>query len=277
MPKLSEKPVGNRVQERAAAPKLMRRAERLRPDADRQAQRRAPTDPARRAPDPRRVRAAAQDAAVRAHDPVPARGSAKDDQLPNSNSQLPTPDVRPIFFRSPAELRKWFDRHHTTASELIVGYHRKSTGKPSITWPESVAEALCFGWIDGIRRSLDDESYTIRFTPRRPGSSWSAVNVRMMKELEAAGRMTAAGRAVFDARKDKNAAGYTYERRDASFDAARVKAFKKDKAAWAFFEAQPPGYRRTVTWWVMSAKAEDTRDRRLAKLIASSAAKKRVV
>ena len=174
-------------------------------------------------------------------------------------------------------MRKWLERHHTTAGELLVGFHRKNTGRPTLTWPESVAEALCFGWIDGIRRRVDEERYSIRFTPRRPGSGWSAINIKMMASLEAEGRMTAAGRAVFEARKDKSSSGYSYERREAAFDASRLKAFQKNKAAWAFFEAQPAGYRRTITWWVMSAKQEDTRDRRLARLIASSAAKKRIV
>ena len=184
--------------------------------------------------------------------------------------------VTPTFFRSPAELRKWFEKNHASADELLVGFHKKSAGKPTLTWPESVAEALCFGWIDGIRRRVDDERYTIRFTPRRPASGWSAINVKMMAALDADGRLTPAGRAVFEARKDKQSAGYSYERREASFDAPRLKAFQKNKAAWTFFEAQPPGYRRTLAWWVMSAKQEDTRDRRLAKLIASSAAKKRI-
>ena len=184
--------------------------------------------------------------------------------------------MQPRFFTSPSELRKWFEKNHSTAEELVIGFHRKSTGKPTLSWPESVAEALCFGWIDGIRRRLDEERYTIRFTRRRPGSSWSAINMKMMTALEAEGRMTAAGRAVFEGRKDKQSPGYSYERRDGTFDRARLKTFQKNKAAWAFFEAQPPGYRRTLTWWVMSAKQEDTRDRRLAKLVASSAAKKRI-
>ena len=184
--------------------------------------------------------------------------------------------MEPRFFKSPSELRKWLEKHYATAGELLVGFHRKSTGKPTLTWPESVAEALCFGWIDGIRRKLDDERYTIRFTPRRPGSAWSAINIKMMAALEAGGRMTPAGRAVFDARKNKQSAGYSYGRREAAFDAPRLKTFQKHKAAWAFFEAQPPGYRRLLAYWVMSAKQEDTRDRRLAKLIASSAAKKRI-
>jgi uncharacterized protein YdeI (YjbR/CyaY-like superfamily) len=181
-----------------------------------------------------------------------------------------------IFFESPSELRKWFEKNHTKASELMVGFHRKGTGRPTLTWPESVAEALCFGWIDGVRRRIDNESYTIRFTPRRPGSSWSAINVRMIGELESAGRMRPAGRAAFERRKDARSPGYSYERRDGNFDEARLKAFMKNKAAWLFFEAQPPGYRRTLAWWVMSAKQEDTRDRRLAKLVESSAAGQRM-
>ena len=185
--------------------------------------------------------------------------------------------MKPMFFKSPSDFRKWLEKNHKTAPELLVGYHRKSTGRPTLTWPESVAEALCFGWIDGVRRRIDEESYTIRFTPRRAGSSWSAINVKMVQELEAAGRMTPAGRAVFESRKNRDSSGYSYERRTAEFDDKRQKDFKKNKAAWAFFEAQPPGYRRTLTWWVMSAKGEDTRDRRLAKLVESSAAGKRMV
>lgn len=184
--------------------------------------------------------------------------------------------MRPLFFKSPAELRKWFEKQHATADELVVGFHKKRTGKPTLTWPESVAEALCFGWIDGIRRKVDEERYTIRFTPRRPGSRWSAINIKMMAALEAEGRMMPAGRAIFEARKGKSP-GYSYQRREAAFDASRLKAFQTNTAAWAFFEAQPPGYRRTIAWWVMSAKQEDTRDRRLARLIESSAAKKRIV
>lgn len=186
--------------------------------------------------------------------------------------------MKPTFFKSPSEFRTWLEKHHNTARELVVGFHRKNTGRPTITWPESVAEALCFGWIDGIRRRIDGERYTIRFTPRRPGSAWSAVNIRMVLELEAAGRMTPAGRAAFERRRQGEPAGYSYERRhEAVFDEKRLKAFMRNRAAWAFFEAQPPGYRRMMTWWVMSAKGEDTRDRRLARLVASSAAGKRVI
>jgi uncharacterized protein YdeI (YjbR/CyaY-like superfamily) len=187
------------------------------------------------------------------------------------------PDADPIFFDSAAAFRAWLRRHHKTAGELQVGFHKKHTGKPSLTWPESVAEALCYGWIDGIRRRIDDEAYTIRFTPRRKGSRWSAVNVRMMAELEAAGRMTAAGRAAFEARPDPNDKGYTYEKKNAEFDAARLRAFKSNRAAWRFFESQPPGYRRNAIYWVMSAKQDATRNRRLSRLIALSGDGNRII
>ena len=184
-----------------------------------------------------------------------------------------------MFFESPAEFRAWLKKNHKGASDLIVGFHKTHTGRPTMTWPQSVAEALCFGWIDGIRRRLDAERYTIRFTPRRAGSAWSAINIRMIAELEAAGRMTDTGRKAFEARPHKTgpkAKGYSYERRSAVFDAKRLKAFKRERDAWKFFEAQPPGYRRNATWWVMSAKQEATKDARLARLMRASAARKRL-
>lgn len=183
---------------------------------------------------------------------------------------------RPRFFKSPAAFRLWLTKNHKTADELIVGFRKKHTGRPSMTWPESVAEALCFGWIDGIRRRVDDESYTIRFTPRRKGSVWSAVNVKMTAELEAAGKMTAAGRAIFAARPDPAHPGYSYEARDGELNARRLREFRKNKAAWKFFTSQAPSYQRTARHWVMSAKREETRDRRLAKLIETSAAGHRI-
>jgi uncharacterized protein YdeI (YjbR/CyaY-like superfamily) len=178
---------------------------------------------------------------------------------------------RPEFFKTPAAFRAWLQSNHRMKDELHVGYHKKHTGRPSMTWPESVAEALCFGWIDGIRRSINDEAYMIRFTPRRPKSRWSAVNVKMIAELEAAGKMTAAGRAVFEARPNPKDLGYTYERRDSRFDQKRLQALKGSPAAWKFFRAQPTGYQRLMRYWVMSAKRDETRDRRMAKLIESSA------
>jgi uncharacterized protein YdeI (YjbR/CyaY-like superfamily) len=185
---------------------------------------------------------------------------------------------KPHFFETPAAMREWLEANHLKVPELHVGYHKRHAvgdATPSITWPESVAEALCFGWIDGIRRTLDEDRYTIRFTPRRPGSKWSAVNIRMMAELEAANKMTDAGRAVFEARKDPGSPGYKAQK-VGTLDETRLHEFKRSEPAWMFFEAQPPGYRKAAAWWVMQAKRDETRDRRLATLIESSAAGKRV-
>ncbi len=187
----------------------------------------------------------------------------------------------PRFFKTPAKFRAWLVKNHKSSTELVVGFWRKESGSRSITWPESVAEALCFGWIDGIRRRHNEQAYTVRFTPRRKSSKWSAINIRRVAELEAAGRMMEAGRAAFEARPHKTGAkakGYSYEKREARLDAALVKKFKaRGGSAWTFFESQPPGYRKKLAWWVMSAKQTDTRDRRLAKLIEYSATGKRLM
>lgn len=189
----------------------------------------------------------------------------------------PAAPPSPRFFAGPAEFRAWLEAHHGTAAELWVGFHKKSTGRPSLTWPESVAEALCFGWIDGVRKRLDDESYVIRFTPRRAGSVWSAVNLAIMKELIAAGRVAAAGLAAWERRTDEQTALYSYEqRRTAAFAPADERRFRAAKRAWAFFAGEPDGYRRLVTHWVTSAKREETRQRRLAQLIECSAAGRRL-
>jgi len=180
--------------------------------------------------------------------------------------------MTPKFFRSPLELRKWFAKHHTTAKELLVGFYKKDSGKPSVTWPESVDEALCVGWIDGVRRSLDEEAYTIRFTPRKPGSTWSAVNVKRLAVLSVDGRMLPAGLAAFEKRKAHKTGIYSYEQRPRALPEPYAGMFRKNKRAWAFFESQPPGYRRTATWWVVSAKKEATRLKRLASLIADAEA-----
>jgi uncharacterized protein YdeI (YjbR/CyaY-like superfamily) len=185
--------------------------------------------------------------------------------------------VEPHFFASPNEFRAWLEEHHDKASEVLVGYHKKHTGRPSMTWTESVREALCFGWIDGIRRSLGDESSTIRFTPRKPNSNWSSLNVRHVEELIREGRMTPAGLAAFEARKPDRTGVYSYEQRhSARLDAEQEKRFRADPKAWGFFEAQPPGYRQTAIFWVVSAKREETRARRLETLIADSAAGRRL-
>jgi uncharacterized protein YdeI (YjbR/CyaY-like superfamily) len=178
--------------------------------------------------------------------------------------------VKPRFFATQAKWRAWLEKNHASAAELWVGFHKVHTGKPSINWPQSVDEALCFGWIDGLRRGLGEDAYMIRFTPRRPGSAWSKVNLDRVAELTRLGLMREAGLAAH-ARRDAQRAGYTYASHDTPFDDAAEKTFRRERAAWKFFSAQPPGYRRIVTHWVMSAKREETRAKRLAELIADSA------
>src|SRR3990170_7609951 len=171
-----------------------------------------------------------------------------------------------LFFLTQHDLRKWFEKNHNKADELWVGYYKKSTGKSSITWPESVDQALCFGWIDGIRKSIDEDRYMIRFTPRKPKSNWSTVNIKRVAELTKLGLMNEAGLKVFNAREAKRE--YSYEQTRATpFSPQLEKAFRAQKKAWAFFEAQPPVYRKTLTFWVMSAKREETQRSRLEKLI----------
>jgi uncharacterized protein YdeI (YjbR/CyaY-like superfamily) len=185
--------------------------------------------------------------------------------------------MKPTFFPKPADFRKWLKKNHDKETELLVGFYKVGSGKPSITWPESVDQALCFGWIDGVRRTIDEHSYTIRFTPRKPRSIWSAVNVKKVKALLDAGLMEPAGLKAWQARDPKKTAIYSFEQRDeAVFDSAFEKQFKANGKAWKFFQAQPPGYRRTVTFWVMNAKQEATRQRRLARLIEVSAAGERI-
>jgi uncharacterized protein YdeI (YjbR/CyaY-like superfamily) len=184
--------------------------------------------------------------------------------------------VKAIYFESPAEFRKWLAAHHAQAKELLVGFHKKGSGTPSITWPESVDQALCFGWIDGVRKSVDPTRYTIRFSPRKPRSNWSAINVKRAQELLARKLMKAAGRKAFEARTEDRTGLYSYENRPAELDEAYAKTFRRDKAAWAFFQAQPPYYRKMASWFVLSAKQEETRQKRLAKLIADSAGGRRI-
>lgn len=183
---------------------------------------------------------------------------------------VPTP-TSVTFFPTAADFRAWLAANHTTAADLWVGYYKKGTGRPSITWPESVDQALCFGWIDGVRKSLDGESYAIRFTPRRPGSTWSEVNLKRGFELIDAGLMQPAGLAAFGTRDDAKTGQYSYERAQ-PLDPAYEAEFRADAAAWAYWQAQPPHYRQGATHWVMSAKREATRRKRLANLMADSAA-----
>lgn len=182
----------------------------------------------------------------------------------------------PVFFASPTALRGWFEKHHRTARELWVGFYKKHTGRPTVTWSEAVDEALCFGWIDGIRKSLDAESYTNRFTPRQAGSVWSAINTRRADELIRARRMRAAGRKAYQARDVAKTTRLETARAVPRLDAGRQRRFMADHEAWKFFRAQPPGYRRMAIWWVISAKRDETRDRRLQALIAMSGAGRRL-
>ena len=176
----------------------------------------------------------------------------------------------PTFFAREAEFRDWLEANHATAPELLVGFWKKSTGKPSIDWPQARDQALCFGWIDGVRRSLGEEAYTIRFTPRRKGSIWSKVNVERYAALTAAGQMTPEGVRAYEENKGKSGL-YAYERALAALDPEQEAQFRRDVAAWADWEKRPPGYRKTILHWVTSAKRPETRAKRLAILIESSA------
>jgi uncharacterized protein YdeI (YjbR/CyaY-like superfamily) len=180
------------------------------------------------------------------------------------------------YFKSPNDFRRWLEKNHASAQELWVGYYKKSSQRPSMTWPESVDEALCFGWIDGIRKSVDDLRYTIRFTPRRRGSIWSAVNIRRARELNDKGLMQLPGVAAFDARKENRSGVYSYEQRSARLDGSYKERLRHNKAAWDFFYAQPPSYRKVIGWWIVSAKQEATRLKRLEELIRESATGKRL-
>jgi uncharacterized protein YdeI (YjbR/CyaY-like superfamily) len=175
------------------------------------------------------------------------------------------------FFRTPAEFRRWLERHHERASELLVGFHRVGSGRASIRWTEAVDEALCFGWIDGVRRRLDASSYTIRFTPRRPGSVWSAVNTRRARALAAGGRLAAAGLRAFEARRPNRSGHYSYEQRPAALVPPYSSMLERNAPARKFFEAQAPSYRRAATWWVLSAKKEETRLKHARTLVKLSA------
>jgi len=183
---------------------------------------------------------------------------------------VPTPE-NVQFFETPAQLRAWFVANHQTAAELWLGYYRKRSGRPSVTWQEVVDQELCFGWIDSVRYSLGDDMSAQRITPRRKGSVWSLVNIKRYQELEKQGLVHPNGRAAFGKRDEDRSAIYAYENRSRGFDAATEAAFRKHKPAWRFFEGQAPSYRRTASYWVMSAKREETRDRRLRVLIEHSA------
>jgi len=181
-----------------------------------------------------------------------------------------------IYFASPDEFRAWLDANYLAERELLVGFYKKGTGKPSMSWPESVDQALCYGWIDGVRRRVDDERYTIRFTPRKAGSTWSAVNIARAGELIELDLMQPAGLAAFDARREDRSRTYSYEQAEAALSDEFGATFRANPAAWDFFQSQAPSYRRIATYWVVSAKREETRRKRLATLIEDSAAGRRI-
>ena len=171
------------------------------------------------------------------------------------------------FFSSQAEFRKWLEKNHDSASELFVGFHKKASGKKSITYPEALDEALCFGWIDGVRRSIDETSYTTRFTPRKPKSTWSLVNVQHVERLKKAGLMHPAGLAAFEKRDPNRTGIYSFENEPVRLSPAYEKKFRQNKKAWKFFEEQPPGYKKLMIFRIMSGKKEETRLRRLEQTI----------
>jgi uncharacterized protein YdeI (YjbR/CyaY-like superfamily) len=179
-------------------------------------------------------------------------------------------------FKTPEAFRAWLEKHHASERELWVGYYKKHTGRASITWPESVDQALCFGWIDGLRRGVDEEVFAIRFTPRRPNSIWSAVNVGRVKALIRSGAMQPAGLAAFKALKENRSVVYSFEQRSVDLDPKYAKILRLNAAAWKFYEKQPASYRKAANWWVMSAKHEATRLSRLDRLITHSAAGERI-
>jgi uncharacterized protein YdeI (YjbR/CyaY-like superfamily) len=185
--------------------------------------------------------------------------------------------TEPVFFTTPAELRAWFEQNHATEPELFVGYWKKHTGKAGVTHQQAIEQALCFGWIDSIGRRIDSDRHQVRFTPRRTGSVWSAINIAAVARLTEQGLMHPAGLAAFQQRKPDRTAVYSYEQpADAQLDAAQLARLQENAAAWEWFSAQAPSYRRSAVHWVTSAKRADTRERRLAQLIADSAQGRRV-
>ncbi|MDP9960705.1 YdeI/OmpD-associated family protein [Chryseobacterium lathyri] len=184
--------------------------------------------------------------------------------------------MKPTFFATKEEFRKWLEENHTKEKEILVGFYKKDSGKPSMSWSESVDQALCFGWIDSVRRSLDSESYSNRFTPRKPNSIWSIINIKKVEELTKAGLMTLEGKKAFEVRKEDKTGIYSHEKEDIILDPVYEKRFKTHKNAWAFFEKQAPSYKRTIIHWLMSAKQEKTRLSRLEKVIGESQQLKRL-
>lgn len=184
--------------------------------------------------------------------------------------------MKPVFFKSPDDFNKWLKGNHEKETEFLVGFYKVGSGKPSMTWPESVDQALCYGWIDGVRKSIDETSYSIRFTPRRPTSIWSAVNIKKIQELKEKGLLQPAGLAAYEKRTDKKSAIYAFENQTVNLSMEFEKKFKADSAAWDFFQKQAPSYKKTCTYWVMNAKREATQLIRLENLILASKQGKRL-
>ncbi len=184
--------------------------------------------------------------------------------------------MKPKYFKTPDDFRTWLDKNHDKIDELWVGYYKKATGKPSITWPESVDQALCYGWIDGLRKSVDDESYVIRFTPRKPTSHWSAVNLKKVDELIKQNLMQPSGLEIYNKRDKSKSAKASYEQEEIKLDKKFEDEIKKNKKAWDYFQKIPPFYKKQTIHWVMSAKKEETRNRRLNTLIESSAKQEKI-
>lgn len=184
--------------------------------------------------------------------------------------------MKPLFFSSQLEFRKWLNKNHKKETELLVGFYKVGSGKPSMTWSQSVDEALCFGWIDGIRKSLDEVSYCIRFTPRRPTSVWSIININKVKKLTEQGLMKPAGQEVFRKRKKEKSGIYSFENDAKIFTENFENTFMANKKAWAFFTIQAPSYKKTIIHWIMTAKQEKTRLTRLDKTITESEKQKRL-
>ena len=185
-------------------------------------------------------------------------------------------DVQPTFFATQSDFRKWLEKNHRRATELFVGFHKVDSGKPSMTWSQSVDQAICFGWIDGVRKSIDKESYFIRFTPRKPTSIWSAVNIKKVAELSKRGLMHPAGLASFKLKKEHNSKIYSYEKEAVKLSANFERKFKANKKAWVFFQSLPPSYHKSALHWIMTAKQEATSIKRLEELINDSEAGKKI-
>jgi uncharacterized protein YdeI (YjbR/CyaY-like superfamily) len=184
--------------------------------------------------------------------------------------------MAPVFFADGEAFRAWLEEHHATETELRVGFHKRGSGKVGITWSEAVDEALCYGWIDGVMRRIDDASYELRFTRRKPNSTWSAVNLAKVPRLIAAGRMREPGMRAYEQRTEARSRTYAHEQGEIAFPEEMRQRFQEHPDAWAFFQNQAPWYQRAATWWVISAKREETRERRLATLIEDSANERRI-